>query len=350
MADAKRVTMAEIARLTGFSKATVSFAFNQPEKISRETCQKIMDAAKELDYLPDPIAQNLSRGRMNVIGFLLPQSIGTVLENPYTIDIMRGVGKVCEENGSTLSLIPPLNSSLTEALKCAMVDGILSMGCTLDTNIRDIIRKRHIPVVSIDGNPVDGIVLVQTDDEKAAETQMKRALELGHRDFVIVSLGKNAYLGKDEDLNDTASKRQRGYRKALEEAGLRLEDQKIIIADPSFEQGEKAAERIFREGGKETCIICMADITAYGIMSKAYEMGIRIPEEYSLIGFDGIGHEGRGQLNLTTIVQAGYEKGLKAARELFSEIEGEEPGKDDFIRNIPFTFEYRNTLMKKEID
>ena len=350
MADAKRATMADIARLTGFSKATVSFAFNQPEKISQETCSKIMAAAKELDYLPDPIAQNLSKGRMNIIGFLLPQSIGTVFANPYTIEIMKGVGRVCEENGSNLSLIPPLNSSLTEALKCAMVDGIIAMGCTLDTKIRDIIRKRHIPVVSIDGNPVEGIVLVQTDDEKAAETQMKRALELGHRNFVIVSLGKNAYMGKEEDLYDTASKRLRGYRKALEESGLRLEDQKIIIADPSFEQGEKAAEEIFREGGKETCIICMADITAYGIMNKAYEMGIRIPEEYSLIGFDGIGHVGRGQVNLTTIVQPGYEKGMRAAEEIFREIEGKEDPDGDFIRNVPFTFEYRNTLMKKDND
>ena len=349
MADAKRATMADIARLSGFSKASVSFAFNQPDKISQDTYQKIMAAAKELDYLPDPIAQNLSKGKLNVIGFLLPQSIGSVFSNPYAMDVMKGIGMVCEENGSNISIIPPLNSSIAEALKTAMVDGIITMGCTLDNSITDVIRRRHLPVVSIDGNPVEGIVLVQTDDEKAAETQMSRALELGHRDFVIVALKYNAYIGK-EDQDDTISKRLRGYRKALEKAGLRLEDQKVINVDPSFEEGEKAAEMIFAESGNASCIICMADILAYGIMNKAEEMDISIPGRYSLIGFDGIDILTKGQEKLTTIMQAGFAKGKAAAEELFSEIEGETPEENDYIRNIPFTFEYRTTLIRKDND
>ena len=349
MADAKRATMADIARLSGFSKASVSFAFNQPEKISQDTYNRIMAAAKELDYLPDPTAQNLSKGRMNAIGFLLPQSINSMLENPYSMDVMKGIGMVCEENGSNITIIPPLNSSIAEALKTAMVDGIITMGCTLDNSITDVIRRRHLPVVSIDGNPVEGIVLIQTDDEKAAETQMTRAIELGHRKFAIVSLKYNAYMGEKDD-DDTITKRLRGYRKGLEKVGLRLQDQKIITADPSFDEGEKAAEEIFRDDEDATCIICMADILAYGIMNKAEEMNIDIPERYSLIGFDGIDIITKGQEKLTTILQPGFTKGKAAAEELFREIDGENPEPNDLIRNIPFSFEYRTTLIRKEND
>ena len=348
MADARRATMADIARLSGFSKASVSFAFNQPEKISQDTYKKIMAAAKELDYLPDPIAQNLSKGKMNVIGFLLPQSINSMLENPYSMEVMKGIGKVCEENGSNITIIPPLNSSIAEALKTAMVDGIITMGCTLDKSITDVIRRRHLPVVSIDGNPVEGIVLIQTDDEKAAETQMSRAIELGHRNFAIVSLKDNAYKGMDKDQDDTITKRLRGYRKALDKLGLKLEDQKIISVDPSFDEGEKAAELIFRESGDASCIICMADILAYGIMNKAEEMNIDIPGRYSLIGFDGIDIITKGQQKLTTIMQPGFTKGKAAAEELFRQIDGVDPDPDDYVRNIPFTFEYRTTLMRKD--
>ena len=350
MAEAKRSTMADIARLSGFSKASVSFAFNQPDKISRDTYEKIMAAARELDYLPDPIAQNLSKGKMNVIGFLLPQSMNSLLENPYSMDVMKGIGQVCEENGSNITIIPPLNSSIAEAIKTAMVDGIITMGCTLDKSITDVIRRRHLPVVSIDGNTVDGIVLIQTDDEKAAETQMTRALELGHRDFVIVALRYNAYRGEDKDQDDTIGKRLRGYRKALQKMGLKLEDQKMITVNPSFDEGEKAAEMIFREAGDASCIICMADILAYGIMNKAEEMNISIPGRYSLIGFDGIDIITKGQQKLTTIMQPGFSKGKAAAEELFREIDGLSPGPDDYVRNIPFTFEYRTTLMRKEDD
>ena len=124
----KRITIADIARESGYSKTAVSFAFNAPERISTNAREKILRTAGKLRYIPDPTARNFSLGRHSSIGFLLPQSIDTCLLNPYIIDVMRGLGTVCQENGYMLTIIPPLNDSLYEAVKNATVDGLITTG------------------------------------------------------------------------------------------------------------------------------------------------------------------------------------------------------------------------------
>ena len=86
---AKRVTMLDIAKTCGVSKASVSFAFNDPKKIKRETYEKIMETARELDYIPNPMAKRLSEGKSYTIGFLLPQKLDVSLNNPYTIEVLK---------------------------------------------------------------------------------------------------------------------------------------------------------------------------------------------------------------------------------------------------------------------
>lgn len=340
--------MADIANLSGYSKASVSFAFSRPEKIGAEAYKKIMAAAVELDYLPDPMARNLSKGRLKVIGFLIPQGIGSTFDNPFIIDVMQGIGEVSEEEGCMLTVVSPLHSSLLEAVKSAMVDGVITMGLAIDAEIRDVLRKRHLPVVSIDGNVVEGVLNVQIDDELAAETQIRRALEKGHRKFAILALGKSVYDFPRPNEPFINSQRLKGYAKALAAYGLSLEDQVMIGGDPTFEQGEVAAEEIFNNHPSVTCIICMADITGYGILSKARKMGVAIPERCSLVGFDGIGAQNSSLQVLTTIRQSGHEKGRIAARELFALIKGCAADEDrQAVRYVPFSFEKGATLIER---
>ena len=138
---AKRVTIQDIARKSGYSKTSVSFAFNSPERISKEAVEKILRTAKELDYIPDPMARNFSLGRHMSIGFLLPQIFQESLQNPYMISVVRAIGSICESRGYTLTLVPPLHSSVTEAIKNATVDGIITMGLRIDKSIREVLRS-----------------------------------------------------------------------------------------------------------------------------------------------------------------------------------------------------------------
>ena len=324
----KRTTMADIAQKSGYSKAAVSFAFNEPQKISKEAYDKIMAVANELDYVPDPMARNLSIGKHMVIGFLLPQKLEFSMNNPYTVGVMRGIGGICEEHGYTLNLIPPLHSSIPEAVKKAMVDGIITMGLTVDLGIQDVLRQRHMPVVTIDGAASEGVVSVNIDDEKAAYDIMMAALEKGHRDFAIISLSKDAYEQAENNRLTTSRKRFLGYERALKQYGLKIGDMLLLTSEPTFEQGLKCAEEIFSSNNRNiTCVACMADIIALGVMKKAMEKNVLIPGDCSVIGFDGIADSQNMFLSLTTIEQPAETKGKVAAEALFNIINSQDDAK-----------------------
>lgn len=323
MMEAKRVTMADIAKECGVSKASVSFAFNNPGKIKKETYLRIMDVAKKLDYIPDPMAKRLSEGKNYTIGFLLPQHIDISLNNPYTIEVLKGIGESCERNGYSMNLIPPLHSSIAEAVKFAAVDGLITMGISIDKKIKDALRSRKIPVVCIDGSKKDGLCSVNIDDERAAYEQISYALRRGHRDFALIALGRDEYVKDKADKDSTSNRRLKGYEKALKEYGLSISDAILLTREPTVEDGKRALDDIISAGRNVTCIISMADAVCYGIMKRAKELGIDIPGKLSIIGFDGLDNI-FSDIPLTTMKQAAAEKGSKAADILFSLINGEE--------------------------
>lgn len=313
--------MLDIAKKCGVSKAAVSFAFNDRSKIRKETYERIMAAAKELDYIPNPMAKRLSEGRTYTIGFLIPQKVEVSLNNPYEIEVLKGIGEESERKGYTINLIPPLHSSIAEAVKFAAVDGIITMGISIDESIKDALRKRKIPVVSIDGRKSDGLSSVNINDERAAYDQISYALQHGHRKFAIIALGKDEYEKSDGIKDTTGQRRLKGYEDALREYGLSLDEMVILTAEPTIKEGRRVLDLIEERERNITCIISMADAICYGIMKRAREIGISIPERYSLVGFDGL-EDMISDIRLTTIRQPAAEKGVKAAELLFSLIEG----------------------------
>ena len=149
-------------------------------------------------------AELFSLGKQLTLGFLLPQDIDTCLANPYLVDVIRGLGRVCQENGYMLSIIPPLNDSLYEAVKNATVDGLVTMGY-LGDGVSSLVDLIVMPLVMIDGGDDDAFLSINIDDEAAACDddaflsiniddeaasclQLEKALEAGHRRISIVSL------------------------------------------------------------------------------------------------------------------------------------------------------------------
>ena len=328
MTKERRTTISDIAERSGYSKTAVSFAFNAPEKISEQAVRRILEVAKELNYAPDPLARSLSLGRYRAIGLLLPQSASTSLGNSHTQDIVRGAAEEAEKKGYLLTIIPPLNSSIPEAVRNATVDGLITLGLSIDKDIRQALEARKLPVVSIDGPGAEGIPTVSIDNEAAAEAQLNTVLDKGHRRIAIVSLPSTAFR---DGLSGTAESRLSGYRRALESHGLSMNEVEILTAPSTFEDGKEALGEILPS--KPTCIVTMADEVAHGIMAQATEDGLSVPEDFSLVGFDGI--EPGWKATLATIVQDGAEKGRKAAGALFTILEGKTP--EDRI-TIPFSF------------
>lgn len=337
----KRITIADIAKKSGYSKTAVSFAFNNPERISRDAVEKILKVAKELDYIPDPMARNFSLGRHFSLGFLVPQSFDISLDNPHVVDILRGIGTTCEKNDYSFTLIPPLHDSIAEAIKSATVDGIIGMGLDFGGGVREALQKRKLPLVRLDPIDEEEGYSVSIDNTEAAYTQMREVLKRGHRNIAIIALLGAAYIeSTDVVAPGVANFRSIGYKKALTE--YRIENPiRQYPENATIEGGRAATARIIRDG-LPSAIITMSDIQAIGAIRELMDRGIRVPEDVSVVGFDGTYHDNYIDHRLSTIDQHGYLKGVKTAEMLFDIINGKDPEEKNVI--IPYSFYDGETL------
>src|SRR6266699_2488339 len=120
-----RPTSLDVAKAAGVSRSAVSFAFNSPERLSTETRKRILATAQRMGYAPNTLARMLKAGHTQSLGVLLPQNLAKVLENPYYGEFLTGVGQVCDREGLTLLLTPPLRDSMLKAIPYAAVDGFI---------------------------------------------------------------------------------------------------------------------------------------------------------------------------------------------------------------------------------
>lgn len=304
-----RVTIRDIAREAGCSKTTVSFAFNDPARIGKETREKILRIAEELGYVPDPVARNLSLRRHGTIGLLLPEVISFAFFNPYLAQIVQGIGSVCERQGHSLTLIPPIRESLLEGIRGAAVDGLITIGLEPGTETVEFIKRRHLPFVTIDGRVGGDFPVVGIDDCTAAARMMRYVLDLGHREIAIVSLESDANSG----TSYVVSQRMVGYRRSLGEIDAKLEERMPVYnGAASLSSGRETCEAILSDG-LPTAIVAMSDIIALGVMDRLGTAGVAIPEEVTVVGFDDIPEARLIRPQLTTVSQPGYEKGQRAA-------------------------------------
>lgn len=341
---AGRVTIKDIARISGFSKTSVSFAFNEPGKISAATREKILKVAEELGYVPDPLARNLTLKKIGTIGFLLPQPISKVLENPYMNEVIIGIGQVCETHSVSLTLVPPLFGDIEQGVRRASVDGFITMGLEPKMKVVQLIRQRHIPFVTMDGNPDEEIPSVNIDDEDAGYTSMKAALAMGHRRIAVLNL-ENPQDTEGATVPGTAALRNRGENRALAEFSLTREAITDYICEVSPQGGRRLARAIFehRRTSWPTALVCHSDAIALGVMMELDSMGIKVPRDVSLLGFDDIPEAAMVHPRLTTIRQPGREKGRTASDMLFKLMAGEH-----FATHVKFNYEFilRETLTK----
>lgn len=341
----KRPTIKDIARVSGFSKTSVSFAFNDPSRLSKSTVDKIMITAKQLGYFPDPLARNLSLQKHFSVGFLLPQNINHTMNNPYILKVIEGISQVCEQKNYTLTIIPPLNKSVVEAVKNAAVDGLITMGMDIELQIVEILEHRNIPLVAIDGNPSQGIPSVNIDDEDAAYDIMVEVLKRGHRNISIISLSEDLFSDKITcNENTVPMLRRQGYERALREYGLSLKDKEIniMLSECTFDDGINLASKIFKNQPNVTCVVTMSDIVAIGLLYQLRLEGIGVPEKVSVVGFDNLLESKLISPRLTTVDQPGIDKGIQGTRLLFDYIEGRE--KQIKQIEIPYNLIIRESL------
>jgi alanine racemase len=311
-----RPTIKDIAERAGVSKTTVSFALNDPDRISEETYKRVMAVVTELDYVPNPVARTLTTKRLGALGLLLPQPITEALRNPYVVEIVRGIGELCAERELSLTMLPPLRGRVIEAARRAFVDGLITIGVGPDHEVVELLNKRHIPFVTIDGEDTDATVNVGVDDEAAAYGLMRHLLGLGHRRILVLALMPDAIKLPAERFSLVRDRRIAGFARALAEEGLALDSKGVCVvpAESSVEGGEAAVSAILA-GSSElpTAIVAMSDALALGAYEACRRAGLSIPGDLSVAGFDDIPAAARASPPLTTVRQPGREKGAVAA-------------------------------------
>jgi len=308
-----RVTIKDIAERAGVSKTAVSFAFNDPSRLAKQTRARIRAIAAEFGYSPDPVARTLTTKRSGSIGFLLPQGIPVAFKNPFLSQVIRGLGQVCQHEGLSLTIVPPLKGCIFRAIRSAAVDGFVTLGLETDMKAVSLLQQRHIPFVTIDGGPSDDVASVNTDDRIGAYRIMGHILHLEHRRIGILSL-EAAKKIDHAGFSLVRDKRLEGYTQALEEVGMSLQDPRVQVVhcECSLEGGRKAARSLLSQPVPPTAIVAMSDIIALGAHRFCGDRGIQIPYQVSLAGYDDIPESALVSPALSTVSQQGVEKGKQA--------------------------------------
>lgn len=318
-----KVTINDIAKEAGVSKTAVSFAFNDPSQLAQATVQHIHAVAEKLGYSPDPIARSMTTRRTNALGLLVPQDIATVMSNPFFAQLMRGIGHICNSTGKTLMIVPPLWGSRLKAIPHATVDGFIVVGIEVDRSEIVLLRRRRIPFVIVDSAAPDDIPSVNVDDRSGARAAMRHVLEQGHRSIGVISIES----GKPgpENYTGTLGARLQGYFEALSEFGIAHDDERVhfIEAPSSWQGGSDAFEQLWALPQRPSAIVTMSDILAFGVLDTARSMGLSLPEELSVVGFDDLPDARLMRPPLTTVRQPVEEKGRLAAEILVNAIENQ---------------------------
>ena len=316
----RRPRIADVAREAGVSKTAVSFAFNSPERLAPETASRIRDVAEELGYRPNPVARMLTQRATRTLGVLTPQALSVMFSNPSFGAFAEGVALAAEEEGYALHFISPLHGSLARAMGRATVDGVVAIGLSADHPEVDLIRAAGVPIVMVDSTALRDQPAVLIDDVGGARAAADHLVGLGHREFLVVAVG-HPFPDGALDPGSTMDHRLTGYRAAFAARGIELGRDAVVVGSATIEGGIAAFHRAWETGLRPTAVLAMSDAMAIGVLRAARELGLRVPDDLAVVGFDDIDLAQHTDPPLTTVHQPIRRKGEHAVRMLLSVVE-----------------------------
>lgn len=336
MPRSPRPRIDDVAERAGVSKTAVSFAFNQPENLNPATRDRILQVAAELGYRPSPIARRLTARRTDQIGLVVPQSTHDVFANPFYAELLRGIGDVCDPEGISVVIVPPVHGSIGRAVSQALVDGMILVGLAPNHPELAAIRRAGMPLVALDVDSWDGVDIIGIDDAGGGEAAARHLAELGHTEVATILISAHPDTAVDQ-LEGISARRLSGIRAGLgipAGADSNGEVRVRILAAPVSEEGGHLAFEELAAGSLPTAVITMSDVVAIGLLAAAREAGVGVPDELSVIGYDDIPAAGWSEPALTTVHQPIRDKGRRAARRLITLLRADAPG-GPFTETLP---------------
>ncbi len=332
----RRATIADVAREAGVSPSTASVVFSGKTPVSDATRRRVIEAATELGYSgPDPRAASLRLGRSGIVGVVVGSSLKDLFRDPVQRVMMDGLAEAVAPFGAGLLLLRN-HTDIENAptLTTAPLDAVVLVGC--DGPLRELLEAAHrrgLPVVVIEGDAGPGVPRVLLDNREAQRTAAQHLADLGHTDVAIVMLSTGAptigaeitvgWIDPDATADitiDVTRDRLLGARDVYPDAPA------LATAGSSIDEGWAAGRVLFAsDRPTPTAVIAQSDLLAAGVIRAAEEAGLRVPEDVSVTGFDGLPADGLAPYELTTLVQAAAEKGRAAGEAVAAMLAGDEP-------------------------
>jgi DNA-binding LacI/PurR family transcriptional regulator len=319
-----KVRIEAVAQKAGVSPTAVSFAFNNPHRLNAQTVVRILDAARDLGYSPNPHARALLAKSIGVIGILTPQSLPSIFANPFFAAFHEGVGSVCDQHNLSLLTISSVSGSLAQASANAPVDGLIVVGLDEPHPEIEVLHRRKMPFVIVDGNATVA-PSVNVDDEGGAYAAAAFLLERGHREIACLTFERDYSATHHDKVYGVGQRRLEGYKHAFHDHEVPWQDKLLTPTVASIAAGEEAFHRLWGQRNRPTAVLAVADIIAIGILQAAVASGVRVPDDLAIIGFDDIPHAAWTTPPLTTVYQPIMDKGEIATQQLLSLIAGEIP-------------------------
>jgi DNA-binding LacI/PurR family transcriptional regulator len=325
-----RVTLAEVAASCGVSRMTVSNAYNHPDQLSEALRQRVLAMADELGYGgPSAAGRALKRGRSDVLGVLLTEALPYAFGDPGTVSFLHGVTAATAEAGLALQLIPAAAETAERLVRDAAVDGLIAHSPADGDPALAAALRRRLPTVVSGGPSAAGADCVTVDNEASAAGAARHLIGLGHRTLGVVTwrLHSDGYTGWVDAARQASARyevfrlRLRGYQRAAAEAGLPPAAVRVWEQPGhSVADGCAAGRTLLSLPAAErpAAVLASTDVLALGVLQAARELGLHVPRDLSVTGYDDIDESGRAHPPLTTVHQDLYQQGQDCARRLIS--------------------------------
>ncbi len=280
-------SITEVARLAGVSIATASRVVSEADyPVSAHTRERVLDAARELDYVPSALARGLLKSQVPLVGVIVHD-----ITDPYFAEIARGIEDAASENGylaitCSSERDAARESSYVKLLRQLRAAAIIFAGSGLDDPALNEELLKHLDAMRAAGAAVvhlsphaQGEPEIGVDNVGGIGSMIHALVELGHRRIAFLAGPAVLYVARD---------RQAGYRRGLDEASIAYDERLVVTTGFTAEAGARAVDQLLEGAATFTAISCANDLLALGALQRLHERGIRVPEQVSVGGFDDI--------------------------------------------------------------
>ncbi|PLR99271.1 LacI family DNA-binding transcriptional regulator [Bacillus sp. T33-2] len=304
----------QVALRAGVSVATVSRVLNNVSSVSPKTRLKVESAIKELNYAPSMLGKNLRNSESRLLLVLIPS-----ISNPFYTGIINGIENVAIMNDYSILLCetdsnPQRENIYFNMVKNKLADGIISMDPAVNKQKLNELAENHSIILCSEYDEDGTIPYVTIDSELAAYHAVKHLIKLGHTEIALIN--------SDEKFL-YARQRRSGYEKALKEFALPIRCEWIYNTEHlDFENGVHAMRKLLQLKEKPSAIFAVSDTLAIGALKEINAVGLKVPDDIAVVGFDKISFSNMTNPTLTTVAQPMYKMGTTAANMLINSIKG----------------------------